>query len=390
MPESVSPALARRIALAAQGFGRPRPASVGTRQLNGVIDRLGLLQLDSVNVYERSHYQPVFARLGGYDKALLDRLTFPTRGGYVEYWAHEAAVIPVDTWSSWRWRMEDYRAYFAGRDSWAAANPQMLEWLMQRARGQRSDGGECDRARLERAPRAVVGLVRREARARGAVPPGRRRLGRSHAVRAHLRPAAAGAAGRGHRRVVPRHEAHVQLVERAAPRTASAPRRTSPTTTGSSAPTRKAAIAELEEAGTLVPVSVDGWRSPAWLHRDARLPRRVQAAALLSPFDPVVWERARTERMFGFHYRIEIYTPAEKRIFGYYSLPILLDDALVGRIDLKNDRQAKVLRVQSAWLEEGVPAASVPEIAARVAAVLRRDHGVAGPRLDRPSSGAAR
>jgi uncharacterized protein YcaQ len=129
MVDSVSPALARRIALAAQGFGRPRPATVGTRQLNGTIERLGLLQLDSVNVYERSHYLPVFARLGAYDKAALDRLTFPRRGGYVEYWAHEAAVIPVEAWPLLRWRMEGYRDYFAQRDSWASSNAPMLDWL---------------------------------------------------------------------------------------------------------------------------------------------------------------------------------------------------------------------------------------------------------------------
>ncbi|MEL4317756.1 crosslink repair DNA glycosylase YcaQ family protein [Leifsonia sp. YIM 134122] len=370
MPESVSPALARRIALAAQGFGRPRPASVGTRQLNGLIDRLGLLQLDSVNVYERSHYQPVFARLGGYDKALLDRLTFPRRGGYVEYWAHEASVIPVDTWSSWRWRMEEYRDYFSGRDSWAAANPQMLEWLTSElaANGPMAASAIEHDSNVRRGPWWGWSDVKRGLevlfRQGDVVSAGRTRFERTYALPAQVLPAAV------IERAVPRHDAHVQLVERAAAAHGIGTEKDLADYYRLKRVDTRAAIAELEEAGTLLPVAVDGWRSPAWLHRDARLPRRIEAAALLSPFDPVVWERARTERMFDFHYRIEIYTPAEKRVFGYYSLPILVDDALVGRIDLKNDRQAKVLRVQSAWLEEGVPATSVPEIAARVAAVL--------------------
>jgi uncharacterized protein YcaQ len=127
------------------------------------------------------------------------------------------------------------------------------------------------------------------------------------------------------------------------------------------------ALRELEDAGELLPVTVPGWESAgrplkAWLHRDARKPRSIEAAALLSPFDPVVWFRDRALRMFGFHYRIEIYTPAPKRVYGYYSLPILLDDALVGRIDLKSDRQAGVLRVQSAWTEPGAPAATLDRL----------------------------
>jgi uncharacterized protein YcaQ len=137
----------------------------------------------------------------------------------------------------------------------------------------------------------------------------------------------------------------------------------------------KPAIAALVESGELVPVRIEGWKHRAWLHRDARIPRRVEAVAFLSPFDPVVWERGRTERLFDFHYRIEIYTPAPKRVFGYYSLPILLDDRIVGRIDLKSDRQARVLRVQSAWTE---PHADAARVAERIAPLLERTAGWQG------------
>jgi uncharacterized protein YcaQ len=129
----------------------------------------------------------------------------------------------------------------------------------------------------------------------------------------------------------------------------------------------KPALASLVDEGVLHEVSVPGWKKAAYLHRDARIPRRIEATALLSPFDPVVWERDRALRMFGFHYRIEIYTPAPKRVYGYYTLPVLVDDALVGRIDLKNDRKRGVLRVQSAWREEGVADA----VAERVVPALR-------------------
>ncbi|MET0726508.1 MAG: crosslink repair DNA glycosylase YcaQ family protein, partial [Leifsonia sp.] len=172
-------------------------------------------------------------------------------------------------------------------------------------------------------------------------------------------------------RHVPRHDAHVRLVEHAARAHGVGAEKDLADYFRLKRADVRPAITELVEAGILLPVAVDGWKAPAWLHRDARLPRRMSADALLSPFDPVVWERARTERLFDFHYRIEIYTPAEKRIFGYYTLPILIDDRLVGRIDLKNDRQAGVLRVQSAWLEEDVHDRDVADIAARTAGLLR-------------------
>jgi uncharacterized protein YcaQ len=373
MVESISPALARRVALAAQGFGRARPDAVGARALNGLIERLGLLQLDSVNVFERSHYLPVFARLGAYDKAALDRLTFARSGRYVEYWAHEAAVIPVESWPLLRWRMNEYRDHYAENPAaWPASeNNGMYDWLL----GELASNGPMPASAIEhdsnvrRGPWWGWSDVKRSLevlfRTGTVVSGGRTRFERTYALPHQVLPDAVLG------RVVSRHDAHVELVEHAARAHGIGTEKDLADYFRLKRVDVRPAIDELVERGDLLPVTVPGWKAPAWLHSRARLPRRITADALLSPFDPVVWERARTERMFDFHYRIEIYTPAEKRVFGYYSLPILIDDRLVGRIDLKNDRQSGVLRIQSAWLEAAVPSASVDEIATRTVALLR-------------------
>ena len=346
------------MALAAQGFGRATEpgtvtSTVGARQLNGLIERLGLLQLDSVNVFERSHYLPAFARLGGDDKATLDRLTFGKRSAYIEYWAHEAAIIPVSTWPLWRWKMAAMRERDHERRSWPRENKPMLDWLMAEL--------------AERGPIAASGIEHDANKRRGpwwgwsdvkegleflfgwgeVVAAGRARFERTYALPEQVLPTSILDT------VMSRDDAHRTLIEMAA------------RSLGIGTATDLAdyyrlkmaevmpAIRDLEDAGVLLPVTVAGWNKPTWLHRDARMPRRITHTALLSPFDPVVWHRPRAERMFGFHYRIEIYTPAHKRQFGYYTLPLLMDDALVGRIDLKSDRQQRVLRVQSAWREVG-------------------------------------
>jgi uncharacterized protein YcaQ len=350
----VSPAQARRIALAAQGFGRPRPDAVGTRQLNLALQRLQVLQLDSVNVFERSHYLPLYARLGAYDKSLLDRLTFRRGAPYLEYWAHEAALIPVEDWPLFRFRMQFWRDWmnekmpdwFAAHDATLArlraelaANGPMpasaFERETERARGPWWDWDEVKRG-LERLFR--VGEL---------VSAGRQGFERVYALPEQVLPPEVLA------RDVPEEQATYELLRRSAIAHGIG-------TLGDFAdyfrikPTRaRAALERLVDEGELRPVTVPGWGKPAYLHSGARIPRRIEAAALLSPFDPVVWERDRALRVFGFHYRIEIYTPAAKRVYGYYTLPLLIDDQLVGRIDLKNDRQARVLRVQSAWREDG-------------------------------------
>lgn len=352
MVESLSPAQARRVALAAQGFGRPR-GPVGTRQLNLALQRLAVLQLDSVNVFERSHYLPLFARLGAYDKAALDTLTFTKRSPYIEYWAHQASLVPLTDWPLWGWRRQFYRDRGSDPKSWSYAKEPMLDFL----RAELAEKGPLTAGQVEHQENkrngpwwgwsdVKIGLEALFMRGE-VVASGRRNFERFYDLAERRIP--------GHLlgQEVPEADAVRQLVAGSARALGIGTVRDIADYFRLGQASAKTAILELVDSGELLPVTVKGWNRAAYLHRDARIPRRVETAALLSPFDPVVWERERTLRMFGFHYRIEIYTPAPKRKFGYYTLPLLIDEAIVGRIDLKTDRQAGVLRVQSAWREDG-------------------------------------
>ena len=349
--ESLSPAQARRVALAAQGFGVPPKATIGIRQLRGALDRLSVLQLDSVNVFERSHYLPLFSRLGAYDKADLDRLVFARKSDYTEYWAHEAALIPVNDWPLFRWRMNWWRNYYATHPgSWMHSNDAHIAWV----RAELAEKGPLAASQIEDdsrkgksgwwewsdTKRALEYLFR----VGEVVSAGRTRFERTYALPEQKIPLPI------LEREISQTDAVRELVRKSAVAHGVGTIRDLADYYRIRQAPAKAAAEELVDAGELLRVAVPGW-GPAYLHRDARIPRRIDTAALLSPFDPVVWERARAERMFGFHYRIEIYTPAHKRVFGYYTLPLLIDEQLVGRIDLKSDRQARVLRVQSAWRE---------------------------------------
>ncbi|WP_394552646.1 winged helix-turn-helix domain-containing protein [Agromyces sp. MMS24-JH15] len=376
MVDSVSPALARRIALAAQGFGRrPTPEGAGRpglRQVGAVFDRLGLLQIDSVNVFERSHYLPAFSRLGPYDRSLLDRLTGP-RGRTVEYWAHEAAFVPRDWWPLFAFRRDEYRAKGHAWGGWVAENQDLARFLEAelRANGPMPASAIEHDANRRSGPWWGWSGVKRTLewmlRTGDVVCVERRRFERVYALPEQaLAPALL--ADR-----VDDDEAFRRLVGHAASALGIATTRDLADYWRMRGEHVKPAIADLVDAGELLPVEVPGWGAggkpgAAWLHRDARRPRRLDAAAVLSPFDPVVWFRPRAERLFDFHYRIEIYTPEPKRVFGYYSLPVLIDDDVVGRVDLKSDRKAGILRVQSAWAEAGAPA----DTAARLAPVLRQ------------------
>jgi uncharacterized protein YcaQ len=367
---TLSASEARRVALAAQGFGRPRPEAVTARTVSAAAARLGLLQIDSVNVFERSHYLPLFARLGAYDKAALDRLTLTQRSPWVEYWAHEAAFVPRDDLRLFRWRMDAYRERdatrpnrVAGVERTARVRGELLALLA--AEGPVPASAVEHESNVRRGPwwgwSDVKHGLEQLFRWGDVVSAGRAGFERVYALPDQVLPA-------GYFATAPdRQDAVRELVRRSARAVGIGTRADLADHHRLRSDDTAAAIADLEDTGELVPVSVAGWKDRAWMHRDARVPRRVDADAVLSPFDPVVWFRPRAERVFGFHYRIEIYTPAPKRVFGYYVLPVLQDEALVGRVDLKSDRQRGVLHVRTAWHEPG----SVVD-ADRLAALLRR------------------
>ncbi|WP_439592216.1 winged helix-turn-helix domain-containing protein [Microbacterium sp.] len=372
-PSTLTNAQARRIALAAQGFARTRPEKAGTRQLTAALARMSTLQIDSVNVFARSHYMPLFSRLGAYDTSLLDRLLFARRAPYVEYWAHVAAFIPAEDWGLFRFRMDDLRAKH-GTPEWYDAHRAVVDWV----RTELSERGPLRPAEIEYdIPRGTGGEWWNWDAVKNALEhlwlfgevaiAGRRGFERVYALAEHVIPASVLAAP------VPRADAIRELVRRAA--------RAHGVATASDIADywrikdRRAimtAIAELVDAGEIEAVAVQRWLSAgrpakAWLHTEAAMPRRLDAAAILTPFDPVVWFRDRAVRLFDFEYRIEIYTPAAQRRYGYYSLPVLVGDDIVGRVDLKADRATSRLLVQSAWWEHG----RSTDAASRLAGELR-------------------
>ena len=365
--QKLSASAARRIALAAQGFANERPSSTANvGHVKRAIDRLGLLQIDSVNVLTRAHYLPLFSRLGNYDSDHLDDIAWGRRSrrGLFEFWAHEASLLPLSSQPLFRWRMD---------------------------RAARNDGdGKGKLHTFRREKKKYIDEIRREVTDRGAI------------AASEL---TNGGAGRGawwgwsdgklalewlffagHLTTATRRgtfERVYDLTERVLPAAVQAMPTPSPEEAqrellrlsaramGVATETdlrdyyrlgvadTKARLAELVEAGDLLTVEVEGWQKPGYLDPAARQPRSVEARALLAPFDPLIWERDRTHRIFDFFYRIEIYTPVHKRVHGYYVLPFLLGDRLVARVDLKADRANGALLVHAAHLESGADARAV-------------------------------
>jgi uncharacterized protein YcaQ len=369
--DHLSPDEARRIALAAQGFDRPRPSRrIDLGHLRRMIRQLGLLQLDFVNVLVPSHYLVPFSRLGHYDRSLLDDVVYGRRE-FTEQWAHEASIVPAETWPLLHHRRETHRIRPYGFEDFLSRNPEYARLVLEavRARGPLTaddlpppdeDYQHPEDVWHRSVPRAVL-----EAHfGRGLLAVADRLPGfaRSYDLAERVLPAKDYA-----RRVEP-SEARRQLLRQSGIALGIG-------TLGDLAdyfrmPVSEARprVAELVSAGDLTPVRVAGWRESAYLHRGARVPGRIDAAALLSPFDPLVWFRPRAKRLFDFNYRFEIFVPPARRKWGCYVLPFLFGDRLAARVDLKADRAGKQLLVQAAHLEVHAEAGPV---AAALGAELR-------------------
>ncbi len=347
---------ARRIALAAQGLDRRRPdARVTARDLRGVIRRIGLLQIDYVNVLMPAQYLVPYSRLGPYSRARLDEVIYGGRE-FTEQWAHEASIVPVETWPLLRHRMETHRVRPWGFEQFLEQNGGYADWVLQqvRALGPLAAADLPDQDGIQRRlPGTWVGTVPRAVLeayfGRGVLGVAARRpdYSRVYDLAERLIPE------EHHGRAPGREEAQRELLHRAA-------RAHGVGTAEDLAdyyriPIRegRARLAELVEAGDLLETRVEGWHVPAYLHPEAKAPRRIEGATLLSPFDPVVWFRPRALPMFHFDYRVEIYVPEPKRRWGYYVLPFLLGDRMAARVDLKADRANGRLVVRSAYLEAG-------------------------------------
>jgi len=365
---------ARRIALGAQGFNDQKPTGrVDVRHFRKVMNTLGLVQLDSVNVCVRTHYMPFYARLGPYEQDGLDAW-LNTSGENFEYWAHEAAVLPVDRFPLWRWKMQEMKPWRRA-SALLEAHPELLDDVLRQVQ--------------ERGPITVTDLDAPAARTEAwwGYGPGKVALevlfadGKITALRT----------GNFQRlydlpdRAIPpnildepkidRDDAYRQLIVAGTKHHGIGSLHDIADYFRLNIPTARPFFAQLATEGLIEEVEVAGWKGPVYVDPDAVRPRSISGTTLLSPFDPVVWYRERAERLFNFRYRIEIYVPEPKRVFGYYVLPLMVDGHLVGRVDLKADRKNAALLVRSAFREEGTDEGAV---ASALGAELERFAGWLG------------
>lgn len=371
--ETLTKAQARRIALAAQGFHdrRPEAFAASMRHVQRVIDRVGIIQIDSVNVLARSQYLPLFSRLGPYDTSLLDRARDTAPRRLVEYWAHEASLIPPTTWPHLTFRMRRAESEaWRGMQSVAHEHPEVVAAVETEVLRFGPLTARQVEARLKHdVPRSkdqwgwnwslVKNALEHLFWAGRITSAGRTTQfeRRYAAIETAFPPAARAAAGPEARPA--EQESFIELVRIAARSHGIGSELCLRDYFRLKTEQARPAIAELVRTGELRPVEVRGWKRPAFLYVDAARPRRSEAEALLSPFDSLVWQRERTHDLFDFHYRIEIYTPAADRVHGYYVLPFLHRGELVGRVDLKADRKSSVLLAQRiSWEPEASPAAA--------------------------------
>jgi uncharacterized protein YcaQ len=368
--DSISAAEARRIAVAAQQFGSG-PKKLTCDGLANLVRRLGVVQMDSVNVLVRSHYLPAFSRRGSYRRAWLEELAYERPGAKLfEYWGHEASLLPVEYQPLFRWRMENARN---GVGIWNRLRRYALEHqdLVASALAQVRDRGPLSASELEGSQKGkgswwgwsqAKEIMEWLFWTGDVTTSERRNFERRYDLTERIIPSEI------YSRSTPsKPDAQRALMEIAAQALGIGTLRDLRDYFRLPTADANERLRELTEQGTLVPVQVEGWKPQAYLHRDVRAAKQVNATALLSPFDSLIWERDRTERLFNFRYRLEIYTPAHKRQHGYYVLPFLMDDALVARIDLKANRSEGALEVRGGSTE---PSADVERVAAALHAAL--------------------
>jgi uncharacterized protein YcaQ len=363
---------ARRAGLAAQGFTVARPGrDVTARDLGRLFARIGAVQIDSVNVLVRSHYLPAFSRLGPYRTALLDDAAYGRRRTIFEYWAHAASFLPLELFALLRWRMQraaQYTGMYRGITSFARSKRRFVDAVLRevRERGPVSagdlepGGGKGSWWGWSDTKAALEFLFW----AGSVTTAARRGFERVYDLTERVIPAEILA-----RPFPAEEEAQRALLLIAMDALGVATERDLRDYFRLGVADARQRLAELLASGALIAVRVEGWKQPAYARADLKIPRRVTARALLSPFDSLIWERERTARMFEFDFRLELYTPPGKRVHGYYVLPFLLGEELVARVDLKADRAAGVLRAHAVHYEDGadreaVTAALEPELAA--------------------------